>query len=48
MLPLVPALSAFEAFFCGLFGGGTFSFEPAELVARLDAVEVPEFIAAEV
>ena len=45
--PLVPALSAFEALFCGLFGGGTFSSEPAELVAQPDAVEVPEFTAAE-
>ena len=48
ILPLVPALSAFEAFFRGFFGGGTSSSERAELVARLDAAEVPEFTAAEV
>ena len=46
--PPVPALSAFEALFCSLFGGGTFSSEPAELVARMHAAEVPEITAAEV
>ena len=48
VLAPVPALSAFEAFFCGLFGGGTSSSEPEELVAWLDAAKVPEFMAAEV
>ena len=46
--PPVPALSAFEAFFCGLFGGGTSSSKPAALEARLGGVEVPEFTAVEV
>ena len=46
--PPVLALSAFEAFFRGLFGGGTSSSEPAVLAARLDAAEVPEFTVAEV
>ena len=41
-------MTAFEAFFRGLFGGGTSSPEPEELEARLDAEEIPEFTAAEV
>ena len=46
--PPVPDLSTFEAFFRGLFGCGSSSSKPAELVAWLDAAEVPEFTAAEV
>ena len=46
--PPVPDLSTFVTFFRGLFGGGSSSSKPAELVARLDAAEVPEFTAVEV
>ena len=46
--PPVPALAAFEAFFHSLFGGETSSSEPAELIACLDAAEIPAFTSAEV
>ena len=44
----VLALSAFKDFFQGLFGGGTSSPKPEELVPWLDAAEIPEFTAVEV
>ena len=46
--PPVPALPAFEDFFRGLFGSGTSSPEPEELVAQFDTAKIPEFMAAEV
>ena len=43
-----PGFVCFWAFFHSLFGGETSSSKLVELVARLDAAEVPEFTAVEV
>ena len=43
-----PGFACLQSFFQGLFGGGTSSSEPEDLVTRFDAVEIPEFKVAEV